>query len=63
MTTRIHSCIYFDDGDEHRCTCGSRALYLVEDESGEPILVVLHDDDTATPEKAERLLHELAISA
>jgi hypothetical protein len=64
MTTkRIHSCIYFDDGGEHRCACGSRAYYLVEDDGMDPVLVVLHDDDAASPETAERLVHELAISA
>jgi hypothetical protein len=63
-TTRIHSCIYFDDGDaEHRCPCGSRAFYLVEEDGTEPVLVVLHDDEEASPRTTERLVHELAISA
>ncbi|GAA2719057.1 hypothetical protein [Cellulomonas aerilata] len=61
-TTRIHSCIYFDDGVHHTCSCGSRAMFLVEDDGHEPVLVMLHDDGAA-PETAERLVRELAISA
>jgi len=63
-TTRIHTCIYFDDGGaEHRCACGSRAFYLVEEDGMDPVLVVLDDDATLSPAAADRLVHELAISA
>jgi hypothetical protein len=63
-TTRIHTCIYFDDGGaEHRCACGSRAFYLVEEDGTDPVLVVLHDDAELPREAADRLVRELAISA
>jgi hypothetical protein len=63
-TTRIHTCIYFDDGGaEHRCACGSRAFHLVEEDGMDPVLVVLHDDAALPPQTADRLVHELAISA
>ena len=65
MTTeRIHTCIYFDDGSaEHLCACGSRAFHLVEEDGMDPVLVVLHDDASRSPDAADRLVHELAISA
>jgi hypothetical protein len=65
MTTkRIHTCIYFDDGGaEHRCACGSRAFYLVEEDGADPVLVVLDDDASRSPQAADRLVHELALSA
>jgi hypothetical protein len=64
MTTkRIHTCIYFDDGAEHRCACGSRAFYLVEEDGMDPVLVVLDDDEALSPAATDRLVHELAISA
>ncbi len=62
-TTRIHTCIYFDDGIEHRCDCGSRAFYLVEEDGMDPVLVVLDDDASSSAAAANRFVHELAISA
>jgi hypothetical protein len=62
-TTRIHTCIYFDDGAEHRCDCGSRAFYLVEEDGMEPVLVVLDGEESDSPEAADRMIHELAMSA
>lgn len=64
-TTRIHTCIYFDDGGfEHLCTCGSRAVHLTEQDGvldgTEPVLVVL-DDDVA--QAAGQRRRELAVSA
>jgi hypothetical protein len=65
MTTkRIHTCIYFDDGGaEHRCACGSRAFYLVEEDGTDPVLVVLDDDASRSPQETDRLVHELALTA
>lgn len=41
MSTRIHTCVYFDDGElEHLCACGAQAM-LVLDEQGEATLVAL----------------------
>jgi hypothetical protein len=63
-TTRIHTCIYFDDGGaEHLCPCGSRAFHLAEEDGAEPVLVVLHDEPSPSPRTADRFVHELAISA
>ncbi|MBX9245023.1 hypothetical protein ICW40_09395 [Actinotalea ferrariae] len=49
MSTSTHVCVYFDDGELDRlCVCGSRA-FLVVDEHGLEVLVVLDgDDDGAT---------------
>jgi hypothetical protein len=65
MTTkRIHTCIYFDDGGaEHRCACGSRALHLVEEDGADAVLVVLDEDVAASPQRIDRYVRELAISA
>ncbi len=63
-TTRIHTCIYFDDGGaEHRCACGSRAFLLVEEDGLEPVLVVLDDEPARSPQPVDRFVRELAISA
>lgn len=46
MSTRIHTCVYFDDGElEHLCACGARAM-LVLDEQGEAGLVALLPAET-----------------
>lgn len=60
---RVHACVYFDDGgDEHLCSCGSRAAYLTEHDGvldgTEPVLVVLE----AGP-AAHRARGRLAVSA
>lgn len=42
-TTPDHICVYFDDGElEHVCSCGARALYVLEEDGG--VLVALKAD-------------------
>jgi hypothetical protein len=49
-TAPAHICVYFDDGEpEPACECGSRALYLVEEDG---ILVALEVDVTVGPARA-----------
>lgn len=55
---RNHSCTYFDDG-ELVCDCGRRAVYVIDDESLELVLVTVEDDTTPVVRARE----ELAISA
>jgi hypothetical protein len=55
---RNHSCTYFDDG-ELVCDCGRRAVYVIDDESLELVLVAFEDDAAPAP----RVREELAISA
>jgi hypothetical protein len=41
-----HVCIWFDDGDgvELLCVCGARAVSVVDEETGEQLLVTLADE-------------------
>ena len=60
---RIHTCIYFDDGAEHLCACGSRAMYLVEEDGMDAVLVELLDTTASAPVVAADFARELAVSA
>jgi hypothetical protein len=64
-TERIHTCIYFDDGDpELLCVCGGRGMILVEDDDSEGMLVALLDDVDISPAQVTvTLRRELAVSA
>lgn len=44
MSTRSHSCVFFDDGELHVCGCGQTAM-LVTEEDGSTLLVVLDGPD------------------
>lgn len=53
MSTRTHSCVFFDEGELHACGCGQTAM-LVAEEDGTAVLVVLDAPDafadlTSTP--------------
>ncbi|WNB86259.1 hypothetical protein [Cellulomonas sp. ATA003] len=53
VTTRLHTCTYFDDGDlELLCPCGARGFVLVEDDDTEGMLVALLDDAPAPARSA-----------
>ncbi len=59
----LHTCVFFDDGDpELLCVCGGRAMFVVEEEGAEGMVVVLVDDDV-TPADVYTLRQELAVSA
>ncbi len=49
MSIGRHVCIWFDDGDgvELLCVCGARAVTVVDEESGEALLVALADEPAA----------------
>ena len=60
----IHSCTFFDDGDhELLCTCGTRGLYLVDDDAPDGVLVVLLDDVDLPVDVTLVAPRELAVSA
>jgi hypothetical protein len=46
MSIGRHVCIWFDDGDgvELLCVCGARAVSVVDEETGEQLLVTLADE-------------------
>jgi hypothetical protein len=46
MRSRRHLCTWFDDADgvELLCGCGARAVAVVDDETGETIVVVVPDE-------------------
>ena len=44
MSTRTHSCVFFDDGELHLCGCGQTAMLVIE-EDGSQLLVVLDAPD------------------
>ncbi|WP_024285879.1 hypothetical protein [Cellulomonas sp. KRMCY2] len=48
-STRNHTCVFFDDGEleHHVCACGRRALYLLDDDGSDGVLVALLDDEVA----------------
>ncbi len=49
MSTGRHFCIWFDDGDgvEVVCGCGARAVLVVDEETGEQVLVTLAEEPLA----------------
>lgn len=44
MSTRTHTCVFFDEGELHVCGCGQTAM-LVTEEDGTAVLVVLGAPD------------------
>ncbi|WP_188079116.1 hypothetical protein [Actinotalea subterranea] len=49
MSTTTHTCVYFDDGEiELLCTCGQRALLVLDEDGTDGTLVVLLDEDGST---------------
>lgn len=68
-SNRTHICVYFDDGGpEHVCVCGSRALLVVDEHTGESVLVALLDESApvsalAGHGRARDHAGELAVSA
>lgn len=46
-STRTHICVFFDDGEleHHVCACGRRALYLLDDDGSDSVLVTVLEDD------------------
>ena len=65
-STRTHTCVYFDDGSlEHLCSCGSRALLVIDDEELGGVLLALRDEEPAAPTRlpSARAIEELAVSA
>lgn len=46
MSSQRHTCIWFDDGDglEVLCVCGARAVAVLDDESGELVVVALAEE-------------------
>lgn len=72
MSTRTHICVFFDDGEleHHVCACGRRALYLLDEDGSDGVLVPEPEvdalDDTAVAYVPTRLTGpatELAVSA
>lgn len=65
-STRTHTCVYFDDGGlEHLCSCGSRALLVIEDDEVGGVLVALLDEEPVAPTRlrSSHPVEELAVSA
>ena len=47
-STRTHICIYFDDGGpELLCSCGCRAVLLVDDEGYDSALYAMLEEEAA----------------
>jgi hypothetical protein len=46
MSIGRHVCIWFEDGDgiDVLCVCGARAVTVVDEESGELVVVALEED-------------------
>lgn len=46
MNIGRHVCIWFEDGDgiDVLCVCGARAVTVVDEESGELVVVALEED-------------------
>jgi len=64
--TGTHTCVFFDDGWlEPICICGQRALYLVDENGTDGVLVLLDDDIAAVAASGVRgrLPEDLAVSA
>ncbi|MCL3861324.1 hypothetical protein [Actinotalea sp. K2] len=62
-TTDTHTCVFYDHGEaELACVCGQLAMYVVEEDGTDAVLVVL-EDGTTLELPAEAQVEELAISA
>jgi hypothetical protein len=60
----MHSCTYFDDG-ELVCGCGTRAVYVLDEDTLELVLTLEEDDLTPARDGRTRdaRTEELAVSA
>lgn len=46
MSSRRHLCIWFEDGDgiDVVCVCGARAVTVLDDETGDLVVVALEEE-------------------